>query len=77
MKNITFGNKERIGKKAAEKAYNEYKDIFVVPCNLRPEFMVKVNKKSTENTFDKMVNSSMYYMCSSETGKYLNFFVEN
>ena len=72
---------KRINKTTARKLYNEHKDFWITACNMRPECGILIDSASfermTETPFDTMVNSSTYYNCDNERGRYPAYYIED
>ncbi len=71
----------------AEKAYNEGKQLWLHPCNMKVnntwQTPMPLCKSEIDNnaflvgsTFKAMVNDFKFYNCDNERGKYPIFFVE-
>ena len=78
---------KQVNIKVAEKAYNEGKQIWLLPCNMRinnpwqhPMPLctsdVENNAFTIGSTFKEIVNDFKYYNCDNERGKYPSFFIE-
>lgn len=78
---------KQVNIKFAEKAYNEGKQLWLHPCNMRVDnpwqSPMPLNKADVDNnaftngsSFSAMVNDYKYYNCDNERGKYPIFFVE-
>lgn len=78
---------KQVNIKMAEKAYNEGKQLWLLPCNIRInnawQHPMPLDRKSIEDnafkcgsTFSQIVNEFKYYNCDNERGKYPIFFVE-
>jgi hypothetical protein len=73
--NITL---EQISKPQARKLFNEGKEIYVSPCNMKVfnswGTLSSVTKDNDVTDFDTFCNSYEYYNCNNEAGKYASFF---
>lgn len=78
---------KQVSIKSAEKAYNDGKQLWLHPCNMRVnnpwQSPMPLNKADVDNnaftngsSFKAMVNDYKYYNCDNERGKYPIFFVE-
>ena len=71
----------KINKNKAERLFKEGKKITLVPCKLRigapwhPESRIKRTGEAYCN-FQSVVNAFIYYNCSSETGYYPHYYIE-
>jgi len=80
MRHMQFGKYSRVDKRIARKLYNEGKDVFLVPRNMRPDncwgLGMPINKSNwnTVGTFDTMVAEYAWYNCNNETGRYVAFY---
>lgn len=72
---------KRINKTAACKLYDEGKEFWITPCNMRPEFGVLIGARSfermTDTPFDMMVVYFIYYNCDNERGRYPAYYIED
>lgn len=68
----------RINKTAARKLFNEGKEFWITPCNMRPEcgLLMLESWQSQFGSFDKLYNNFVYYNCDNERGRYPAFYVE-
>ena len=82
----------RVTRKAAEKAYNEGKAIYLLPCKMRlnnmwinPYKAIKGEYRPLEegyttvvprSDFDSLENCFTYYNCNNETGRYIAWYIE-
>lgn len=86
---LSISNKKvkQVSIKSAEKAYNDGKQLWLHPCNMRVNNLwqtpMPLNKADVDNnaftngsSFKAMVNDYKYYNCDNERGKYPIFFVE-
>lgn len=78
---------KQINKKIAEQAYNNGKQLWILPCNMRInnpwQHPMPLSKKGVEDnaftmgsSFNDIINDFIYYNCDNERGKYPIFFVE-
>lgn len=78
---------KQVSIKSAEKAYNDGKQLWLHPCNMRVnnpcQSPMPLNKADVDNnaftsgsSFSAMVNDYKHYNCDNERGKYPIFFVE-
>ena len=71
----------RTNKATARRIFNSGHDIIAIPCKLNPanQFfaMGAVLNVSFIESFENACNSLTYYNCSSETGRYLSFYIES
>ena len=76
---------KRVNKPTARKLFRKGKNIYLVPCKCRLiisnpfSIYAVINWQScvqSTNKFDRTVNEFEYYNCSSETGTYTHFYVE-
>lgn len=78
---------KQVNIKSAEKAYNDSKQLWLLPCNMMVDnhwqTPMPLNKADVSNnaftsgsSFSAMVNDYKYYNCDTERGKYPIFFVE-
>ena len=80
MWHMQFGKYSRVDKRIARKLYNEGKDVFLVPCNLRPDnswglgHPINKDNWNTVGTFDTMVAEYEWYNCRPDTGRYVAFY---
>lgn len=72
-------NKCRINKKEARRRFNQGEDITLVACKMRVDspwgLGCRINNKD-DRDFDKIVNNFEYYNCTSETGYYASYYIE-
>lgn len=81
---------KRIQKRTARRLYNEGEIIYIVPCNVWPDFKgiwikpMNISKNLEEERagnlyvamgFDSIINSYEYYNCNYELGYYTAFYV--
>lgn len=79
----------KVRKEVARTFYNKGFDIIIIPCKvseqvlydkntlISPVIINKKNSKEKENSFDRIINSYIYYNCqNAELGYYLHYFVE-
>lgn len=69
----------KINKARARKLFNEGKQVWIVSCNLRPEYGILLNAdcyQGLENDFDKIVHCYEYYNCNRYSGYYSAFYIE-
>lgn len=73
---------KRITKTRAKTLYSQGKKVLFVPCKLNPFNMWGLGIWENNQldgqfeTFEKLVNAYEFYNCSSETGKYIAFYIE-
>lgn len=71
---------KQVSKSVAKKAYEQGKNAWIHPCNMRVGNMwhnpLPMNKAVSDWTFEEQVVSFEMYNCNSETGQYAIFFVE-
>lgn len=71
---------KQVNKTKARRMFNEGKELYMIPCNMRLNSPwggpCRIVPKVFDNTFEQAVNVFEYYNCNAETGKYANFFVE-
>lgn len=70
----------RVTKRAAEKAYNAGKQVWLAPvlANLNSPWWCTVLVDNTDGAgFNRVLNGFEYYNCNTETGTYAKFFVES
>ena len=79
----------KVRKEVARTFYNKGFDIRIIPCKvseqvlydknmlISPVIINKKNSKEKENSFDRIINSYIYYNCqNAELGYYPHYFVE-
>jgi hypothetical protein len=73
--NITL---EQISKPQARKLFDEGKEIYLSPCNMKVfnswGTLLSVTKANNNANFYRIVKSYEYYNCNNEAGKYVLFF---
>lgn len=74
MRQISINGFNRITRTTAKKLFNAGKDVYGVPCNLRPSNQFCILFNPNRGSFDKIENEAIYYNCNSETGKTLWFY---
>lgn len=80
----TFGNLHRITKAAARKAYERGEAVTVLPVNANPlspwwstsTLQARVMGDASPRTFEAACNYATYALCTSETGRYLAYYIE-
>lgn len=69
----------KVDKRAARRAYNEGKDVLLLPCKVGLNSTIQPAKVSTYSSngedFDKVINSFEYYNCNNVLGKYTHFYL--
>jgi len=68
----------QVNKVSAKKAYNDGKELVVIPCKLRLDnsmipFVVLHNSGVN---FDTLINEYEAYNCNSEVGEYPHFYIK-
>lgn len=74
MRQIEVNGYKRITRVTAKKLFNEGKEIYGVPCNIRPGEYVEVTFNKKRGTFEEIENAGVYYNCNKETGRELWFY---
>ena len=75
----TYQGMKRIQRRAAKRAFEAGKDVFLTPHKMRfdnhwnPPSSIK--QLRGKYSFDDIVNDFEYYQCNRETGKYASFYV--
>ena len=70
----------KINKSAARKMWNEKKEFWIAPCNMRAVcgILVQYDRENIqETTFDKYVNAFEYYNCDNQRGRYAAYYIED
>lgn len=74
MRQININGFNRVTRTTAQKLFNEGKNVYGVPCNLRPSNQYCILFNNTKGSFSHIENEAMYYNCNNETGKTLWFY---
>ena len=69
-------NYVRINKTTARKLYETGAVIYAVPCKLNPAGPWAELVALPVGNFESECNSFVYYNCTSETGKYISFYIK-
>jgi len=75
---------EKINKRQARKAFNEGKEIILVPCKVNPTNDIwgisyttqKDNQDVKGVSFDKIVDLFEMYNCNNELGNYTAYYIK-
>ena len=73
---------ERVTKAKAKQLYNNGFSVLFIPCNLNPEcefcnfgIWQNIYLWGQYESFEKLENAFTFYNCTTETGKYIAFYV--
>lgn len=77
MHYIITKNWQRVSKPMAKQLYEEGNEVYMLPCNIRPEGMwfQPVLMPMEELSFDKIVNAFRWYNCNKAMGYYPAFYI--
>lgn len=80
-KDYTGQNWERVNKTTARKAYQNGKEIYLVPSNLFPfggwGFGSEITaERMEEKAFNDVVREYEFYNCTNETGNFASYYVK-
>ncbi len=70
---------ERINKRQARRAFEQGKEIWVVPCNMDVKFGMLISKeylKKGYRSFDHIINNYVWFNCNNETGRYCAYYLD-
>ncbi len=70
----------RVQKRTAQKLYDEGREIYLLPSNIRFDNMwilpFPAKKKNNSESFDKLCSHYKFYNCDNFCGKFIKFYVE-
>ena len=80
MLNINIDGYQQISKAKARRLYNDGATVYLCAAKMRPgatywSMSANVNSKNGYD-FTKLCNSYQFYNCSSETGRYIRYYVK-
>lgn len=70
---------KKIRKNTARRVYKNGGSLIITPCRCHPCLFMgfEISKNSLDGRdFDSVINEFEYYNCTSETGRYTAFYVE-